>query len=260
MPLLSHLSRFLTKPLARKVPHVTAVFWAVKILTTAFGESFSDYLVKVIDPVVAVGFGALGLAVALAFQLRARKYIAWVYWLAVALVAVFGTMAADVTHIVLGVPYAYSTAFFFIALAIIFALWYQVEHTLSIHSIFTMRRELFYWATVLTTFALGTAAGDFTAYTLHLGFLASGVVFALVIAVPAVAYFGFGLSEVIAFWFAYIITRPVGASFADWFGKPASVGGLGYGDGTVSIVLGLFIVVLVAYLQITHRDVEKGRP
>lgn len=123
----------------------------------------------------------------------------------------------------------------------------------------TTRRELFYWATVLATFALGTAAGDYAAITLHLGSLVAGLVFAGIIAIPAVAYWGFGISEVISFWFAYILTRPLGASFADWFGKPASLSGLGIGDGPVSLVLGLLIVILVAYLQMTHTDVESGR-
>ena len=244
---------------ARKVPHVTAIFWLVKILTTAFGESLTDYLVKVIDPVVAVGFGALGLVVVLGFQLLSRKYTPIVYWLAVVMVAVFGTMAADVTHIVLHVPYVFSTIFFFCVLAVIFILWYSLEKTLSIHSIYTSRRELFYWATVLATFALGTAAGDFTAITLHLGFLASGLLFCFVIAVPALGYLGFGANEVAMFWFAYIVTRPLGASFADWFGKPMYVGGLGLGDGLVSLVLGVIIFVLVAYLQLMHADAELGR-
>lgn len=209
--------------LLRKVPQVTAIFWVVKILTTAFGESTTDYLVKVIDPVIAVIFGAIGLGIALLLQFKARKYIAWVYWLAVVMVAVFGTMAADVAHIVLGVPYLYSTIFFLITLAGTFTLWYKFEHTLSIHSIVTTRREFFYWVTVLATFALGTASGDYAAITLHLGFLVAGLVFAGIIAIPAIAYWGFGISEVIAFWFAYILTRPLGASFADWFGKPASL-------------------------------------
>ncbi|HEY2004118.1 MAG TPA: hypothetical protein VGH44_03290 [Candidatus Saccharimonadia bacterium] len=243
----------------RKVPQVTAIFWVVKLLTTAFGESTTDYLVKIIDPVIAVILGAIVLGVSLFIQFRARKYIPWVYWFAVVMVAVFGTMAADVTHLVLGVPYLYSTAFFLISLGVVFALWYKFERTLSIHSIVTTRREFFYWATVLATFALGTAAGDFAAITLHLGFLVAGLVFTAVIALPAVAYWGFGLNEVAAFWFAYILTRPVGASFADWFGKSASLGGLGYGDGIVSLVLGVLITALVAYLQITHSDVERGR-
>lgn len=248
------------KQLLRKVPHVTAIFWVVKVLTTAIGESTTDYLVKIIDPVVAVTFGAVGLAAAMALQFKARKYVPWIYWLGVVMVAVFGTMAADVTHIVLGVPYVASTAFFAAALAVIFAAWYLTEGTLSIHSIYTTRREVFYWLTVLATFALGTAVGDFTAFTLHLGFLGAGLFFAVVIAVPAIAYFGFRLNEVAAFWFAYVLTRPLGASFADWGGKPHSLSGLGYGDGLVSLVLAVLIVILVGYLQRTHVDVDSGIP
>lgn len=244
--------------LAKKVPHVTAIFWLVKVLTTAVGESFTDYIVRVINPVTAVVLGFVGLLVALYLQFRTDRYVAWVYWLAVVMVAVFGTMAADVTHLVLGVPYVASTAFFALVLIILFILWYQRERTLSIHSIVTRRREVFYWLTVLATFALGTAAGDYTAISLHLGFFVSALLFAGIIAIPAVAYFGFGFSEVATFWFAYIVTRPLGASFADWFGKAPKLGGLGIGDGMVSAVLGLAIVLLVGYLQVTHRDIERN--
>lgn len=248
----------MNRTLLRKVPHIATLFWIIKILTTAFGEAVTDYTVRVIDPVIAVLFGALGLVIALFMQFKARKYVPWIYWLTVTMVAVFGTMAADVTHIVLGVPYQFSTAFFATILAVIFVIWFRNEKTLSIHSITTARREAFYWATVLATFALGTAAGDFTAFTLHLGFMASGLIFAGVIAVPLVAYLGLGAGEVAMFWFAYIVTRPLGASFADWFGKPVQLGGLGVGDGPVSLVLAVLIVISVAYLQITHVDVERN--
>ena len=253
--------------LARKVPAVTILFWVVKVLTTAVGESASDYLVHVIDPVIAVGIGGLGFAVALALQFRARRYNAWTYWFAVAMVAVFGTMAADVLHIVIGVPYLYSTVFFAISLGIIFVLWHAVEKTLSIHSIDTWRRELFYWATVVTTFALGTAAGDMTAVTLHLGYLDSGVLFASLIAlVTAAHYAAKGLLDlehwqqsrnaVLAFWLAYVITRPLGASFADWTGKAPGFGGLGWGDGTVTLGLSVLIIGFVWFLAATRIDVE----
>ena len=170
------------------------------------------------------------------------------------MVAIFGTMAADVTHIVLHVPYIASTVFFAIALAIIFSIWYASEKTLSIHSINTPRRELFYWATVLATFALGTAAGDMTAATLGLGYFASGVLFAILFAIPALAYKLFGLNEIVAFWFAYIMTRPLGASFADWFAKPY-LGGLGLGDEKVSLVLTILIIIFVAYVTVTRKDI-----
>ena len=142
-----------------RVPEVTIYFWIAKVLTTGMGETTSDFLVHRISPLVAVAFGALGLAVALALQLALRRYVAWAYWFAVVMVSVFGTMAADAVHIGLGIPYLVSTLFFVVALAVIFALWYASERTLSIHSIRTRRRELFYWATVLATFALGTAVG-----------------------------------------------------------------------------------------------------
>jgi uncharacterized membrane-anchored protein len=252
----------------RKVPAITAFFWIVKVLTTALGESTSDYLVFSINPYVAVCIGAIGLAVALSLQFWVRKYNAWIYWSAVTMVAVFGTMAADVVHIVLGVPYLYSAIFFAIVLAVVFALWYAVEKTLSIHSITTSRREFFYWATVVVTFALGTAVGDMTASTLGLGYLVSGILFFALIALVALTHYavkGIFAAEhrqmtrnaVFAFWLAYILTRPLGASFADWFGKASSVGGLGWGDGTVALVLTILIVALVAYLAITHIDVEN---
>jgi uncharacterized membrane-anchored protein len=164
----------------RKVPEITVDFWIVKVLTTAMGEATSDYMVHRIDPFVAVAFGGLGFAVAMALQLSVRRYIAWVYWLAVVMVAVFGTMIADATHIELGVPYAISSILFAVILAAVFVAWYRTEGTLSIHSILTLRRELFYWATVCATFALGTAVGDMTASTFHLGYLVSGILFAVV--------------------------------------------------------------------------------
>lgn len=242
----------------RKVPEVTIYFWVVKLLTTAMGESTSDYLVYQIDPYVAVVLGWVGLAVALALQLRAGRYVAWVYWFAVVMVAVFGTMAADVMHVVLGIPYLASTAFFAAALAAVFAVWYASERTLSIHSIVAGRRELFYWATVIATFALGTAAGDMTASTLGLGYGPSVVLFAVLFAIPALAYWPAGLNEVATFWSAYVITRPLGASVADWTGKPY-LGGLGLGDERVAAVLGVLIAGFVAYLTVSRVDVGRGQ-
>jgi uncharacterized membrane-anchored protein len=240
----------------RKVPELTAYFWITKVLTTAMGEATSDYFVKVLPPVVAVAFGFVALVVVLALQFRVRRYVAWIYWLAVAMVAVFGTMAADVLHLQFGVPYDVSTPFFAIVLAVVFVSWHSTEKTLSIHTIDTPRREAFYWATVIATFALGTAAGDMTAVTLHLGYLVSGVMFAGLIAVPALAYWLFKVNEVVAFWFAYVVTRPLGASFADWFSKPHRIGGLALGDGKVALVLIFLIVGFVVYLTITRRDVK----
>ena len=238
-----------------KVPEVTIYFWIAKLLTTAMGESTSDYLVYHIDPYVAVALGGVGLVVALVLQFSVRRYIAWVYWLAVVMVAIFGTMAADVLHVVLHVSYLLSATFFAITLTVIFVAWYLTEKTLSIHSIYTFRREVFYWATVMATFALGTAVGDLTADTLQLGYLASGILFIGLFSIPAQAYWLFGLNEIFAFWFAYIITRPLGASFADYFGKPF-LGGLGLGDTKVSLVLTIAIIILVGYLSVTRKDVQ----
>ncbi|HZS88711.1 MAG TPA: hypothetical protein VFE42_14650 [Chloroflexota bacterium] len=240
----------------RKVPEIIVYFWIVKVLTTAMGESTSDYLVYNINHYVAVALGGLGLVAALALQLWARRYVAWIYWLAVTMVAIFGTMAADILHIVVGVSYFTSTVFFAVALAVIFAVWYRSEKTLSIHSIYAGRRELFYWAAVMATFALGTAAGDWTAASLQLGYFASGVLFAVLFALPGLALVLFRLDAIAAFWFAYIMTRPFGASFADWFGKPY-LGGLGLGETKVSAVLTILIIGFVAYLTVTRQDIKR---
>lgn len=213
------------------------------------GEALSDFLVHTIDPYVAVSIGALGLAVALGIQFTATRYQPWKYWLTVSMVAVFGTMAADVLHVGLGIPYLVSSIVFAIALTAIFVAWFKKERTLSIHSIYTTRREVFYWLTIMATFALGTAAGDMTANTLGLGYLASGILFAGLILVPAVAFFILKTKQVATFWAAYILTRPLGASFADWFGVPHDLGGLDLGRGWVSLTLITLIAVLVIYVS-----------
>ena len=239
-----------------KVPEVTLIFWVTKILTTGMGETTSDFLNQKFDPQITVVLSGLVLAAAIWVQFKATRYSAWIYWAAVVMVSVFGTMCADVLHVGFGIPYAVSTAFFAVALVAILVLWYRVEGTLSIHSITTPRRELFYWLTVVTTFALGTAAGDLTATTMNLGYFSSGVVFAVLFALPAVAY-KFGLNGIVAFWFAYVVTRPFGASFADWMGVSAKRGGLDWGTGPVSLVLLGIIVVLVGVLAVTKMDVGK---
>jgi uncharacterized membrane-anchored protein len=241
-----------------KVPRVTGFFWIIKILTTAMGEATSDYLVHRFNPYLAVIGGFLAFVAAMAIQFRMRSYVPWAYWLAVVMVAVFGTMAADVLHIQFGVPYIASTILFAIALTVIFTVWYRTEGTLSIHSIFTPRREAFYWAAVLATFAMGTAAGDLAAYTANLGFFTAGLFFLVVFAVPGLAYRFAGLNAIFAFWFAYVLTRPLGASFADWTGKSRTAGGLGYGDGPVAFVLTVLIVALVGYLTVSGVDGEPG--
>jgi uncharacterized membrane-anchored protein len=240
-----------------KVPAVGIFFWITKILTTGMGETTSDWLVTHFVPEIGVAIAAVGLFVAFVLQFSTKKYLPWIYWFAVVMVSIFGTMAADLVHVVLGVPYIVSTIFFAIILGVIFFVWYAYEKTLSIHSIKTMRREFFYWATVLATFSLGTATGDLTATVLHLGYFTSGIVFALVIAIPAIAYYWFGLSEIAAFWFAYIVTRPLGASFADWMGVSPMRGGLGFGTGPVSLVLTILIFGCVGYLTLTHLEVER---
>jgi len=241
----------------RKVPAITALFWVIKILTTGQGEAASDYLVHTISPYLAVGIGFAGFAIALSLQLAVTRYLAAPYWLAVLMVAVFGTMCADAAHIELHLQYWISASICAAGLVVIFGLWRRVEGTLSIHSVRTRRRELFYWAAVLATFAMGTAVGDLTAYSLHLGFLVSGLVFTAAFAVPFLARHA-GAGEVLTFWAAYILTRPLGASYADWLGVPHALGGLDLGRGTVSIVLTLAIVVLVAYLSVTERRQGEG--
>jgi len=242
---------------ASKVPEVTVYFWIIKVLTTGMGETASDFLAHAFGPIPAVGLGGLALVAALAVQLAVRRYVAWIYWTAVVMVSVFGTMAADVLHVGLGVPYAVSTPFFMVALAAVFALWYRSEGTLSIHSIHTRRRELFYWATVLATFALGTAAGDLTA-TIGLGYLGSAVLYAVAIAVPAVAHRWGSLNAVAAFWTAYVITRPLGASVADWMAVGHGRGGLAMGLGPVTLSWTVAILGFVGYLAFSRKDVGQG--
>ena len=242
---------------ASKVPEkITVYFWIIKILTTAMGEALADFLALRYGPIITGLAGTVVFALALVLQFRARRYRVWVYWFAVVMVAVWGTMVADGLHIELHVPYAVSTTVFALCLAVIFAVWYAAERTLSIHSITTPRREMFYWATVIATFALGTALGDLTATTLGLGFLASGIMFTVVIAIPAVAYWKLRMNAILAFWFAYVVTRPLGASYADWLGVSPAHGGVGLGRGLVALILTVFIVGFVGYLAVTRKDIE----
>jgi len=235
-----------------KVAAVTLLFWVVKILTTGMGETTSDFFVRRFEPFIVVIIGAVLFLGALLLQLATRRFVPWVYWLAVVMVSVFGTMAADVMHVGFGIPYIVSTVFFAVALAVVFAGWFASERTLSIHSIDTPRRERFYWAAVLTTFALGTATGDLTATTLQLGYFASGVLFAIIFAIPALAYWKLSLDPIVAFWFAYIVTRPLGASFADWMGVSKARGGLDWGTGPVSLALALLVAALVGYMSLAR--------
>ena len=252
-PLTTALDRFTPPPETIKVPQITVAFWVIKVLTTGTGEAASDYLAAH-DLVAAAGLGLLGLLVGLALQFRSRRYVARLYWLAVSMVAVFGTMAADAVHVVLGIPYSVTSTGYALTVAGVFLVWHRSERTLDIHSIRTRRREAFYWAAVLATFALGTAVGDLTAITLGLGYLPSALLYAALIAVPALAWWRLRLNPVVAFWCAYVLTRPLGASIADWLGKPPDRSGLGVGDGVVTVVSAVLIAALVAWRSRADRE------
>ena len=219
-----------------KVPSVDVAFWVLKILATAMGEATSDYFVHRFSPELAVVCAGAVFAVALWCQLRATSYRAFTYWSAVVMVSVFGTMCADVAHVALGVAYVVSAVCFTVVRTCVFVAWYSLEGTLSIHSIVTPRRELFYWMTVTVTFALATAVGGLTADTANLGFLTSGLLFAGLIALRALLFALYRRRAVLWFWCAYALTRPLGASFADWFAKATSLGALGWGSGSVALV------------------------
>ncbi|MGI5132231.1 hypothetical protein ACQEVB_35880 [Pseudonocardia sp. CA-107938] len=227
-----------------KVAEVTALFWVIKILTTGMGETASDFLVRRFDPTLVVPLCGLVLAGLLVVQIRAARYRHGLYWATVTMVAVVGTMAADAVHVVLDVGYLTSTFVFAVATTVIITVWRATQPTIAVHSITTRPREGFYWATVGATFALGTAAGDLAAAS-GLGYLTSGVVFTALIAVPWIAHRWLGLAGVPAFWTAYVLTRPLGASFADWLAAGGDRGGLGLGTGTVTAALTLAIIALV---------------
>lgn len=239
-----------------RVPDPTAGFWVAKAASTAFGEAASDFSIRVMPPVLAVLLGFVPFAFALGWQLSRRRYVPGVYWFTVAMVGVFGTMAADVVHVVLGLPYAATTVAYAAVLAAVFLLWWRTEHTLSVHEVRSTRRELFYWAAVVATFALGTAAGDFAAVGLHLGYVPSILLFAVLILVPAVGYRFLRGNGILAFWAAYVLTRPLGASVADWLGKPVAEGGVGVGSGWIALAFAGAMVVVVA---VTARPVRSRR-
>jgi uncharacterized membrane-anchored protein len=247
-------------PVSVKVPEIVALFWVIKITSTAMGEALADFLDGPANVILA-GLGSL-LALALFIfalrrQFKTTHYVTTTYWFAVAMVATFGTMAADSLHQFLGLPYWLTTAFYALVLLLVFWRWWANEHTLSIHSITTRRREHFYWATVLATFALGTATGDWTATSLHLGFLSSGLLFAGAILIPLLAY-SLGANTVVTFWVAYVITRPLGASFADWFDYPRNSGGLGIHRSIVWGALALLMAALV--LVLARQERHRGSP
>jgi uncharacterized membrane-anchored protein len=238
---------------ASKVPMIGVGFWAIKLLTTAMGEATSDFFVHRFSPPLVVVVAGLVFVAGLAWQLTRERYETAPYWFCVVMVSVFGTMCADVTHVGLHVPYTVSTVAFAVVLAGVFLTWSRVEGTLSIHSIVSARREMFYWSAVTTTFALGTATGDWTAVTLHLGYLSSAVVFTALIVLPGLAYRLAGANAVAAFWTSYVLTRPLGASYADWLGVSHPRGGLDWGPGNVALMFSLAIVIGVVALGRAER-------
>jgi uncharacterized membrane-anchored protein len=249
------IGRFFPAPLAAKVPEVILLFWAVKILTTAGGEATSDFL-KTYGNLEGGAIEVLVIVVGLALQLETRRYRAFAYWSLAFAIAITGTGVADFLHLDAHIPYAGTTLLWAVVLGAIFWFWRRSEGTLSIHSITTQRREGFYWATVFATFALGTALGDYTAYSLNLGYLDSAIIFGVVILIPAVARWQFGLNGIAAFWMSYVITRPFGASIADYISKPKAVSGLNFGDGPTAFGFALAVFVLVAYLVVARPDIQ----
>jgi uncharacterized membrane-anchored protein len=256
--LIPLVGRVFPAPLAAKVPEVILIFWVVKILTTAGGEATSDYL-KTYGNFKGGGAEALVIVVGLLLQFATRRYRAFAYWFLAFAIAITGTGVSDFLHLDVHIPYAGTTLLWAAILAAIFWLWQRSEGTLSIHSITTQRREGFYWATVFATFALGTALGDFTAVSLNLGYLDSGILFGVVILMPVVARWQFGLNGIAAFWMSYVVTRPLGASFADYISKPHNLSGINFGDGPTAIVFAVAVVVLVSYLALARPDIQRPR-
>ncbi len=250
-----------------KVPEITMHFWIIKVLCTTVGETAADYLNTTLNlglTGTSLVMGTL-LVVVLFFQFKANKYIPLIYWLAVVLISIVGTLITDNLTDKLGVPLETTTVAFSLALVLTFAVWYAVEKTLSVHSIVTTRREAFYWLAILFTFALGTAAGDLTAEKFGLGYLTSMFIFAGLIAIVTIAHYAVKsiltvthrhqfASAVLAFWLAYILTRPLGASIGDYLSQARTDGGLGLGTTTTSALFLIAILGLVVYLTLTRRD------
>jgi len=242
-----------------KVPEITLFFWIIKILCTTVGETGADFLDTNLNlglDGVTMIMGAM-LAVTLVFQFKIKKYVPGIYWLAVVLISIVGTLITDNLTDRLGISLTYTTTIFAVLLSIVFAVWYKKEKTLSIHTIITTRREAFYWLVILFTFALGTAAGDLLAETIDLGYLLSAIIFGALIASVALSHFVFKVNAILAFWLAYILTRPLGASIGDYLSQDLSNGGLGLGTVTTSMIFFATILVTVIYLTITKKDVIK---
>ena len=244
-----------TKRMLNKVPEVTLAFWIIKIMATTVGETAADFLNAKLNfglTGTSIVMGTL-LLIALFVQMKSRRYIPSVYWVAVVLLSVFGTLLTDNLVDNFGVALETITVGFSLALAATFIAWYVSERTLAIQSITTRRRELFYWAAILLTFALGTAAGDLLAEGLHLGYAYSALAFGAVIALTALAHYVLKLNAVVAFWIAYVLTRPFGASFGDLLSQPAANGGLGLGSVVTTVVFLLTIVGLIGCLTLLQR-------
>lgn len=250
------IGRIFPAPVAAKVPEVLLGFWVLKILTTAGGEATSDYL-RVYGNIKGGGVEVVLFVAGLLLQFSTRRYRAFAYWFLAYAIAIFGTGVSDFLHLDVGIPYSGTTVLWVVVLGATFFIWHRSEGTLSIHSITTQRRESFYWATVFFTFALGTALGDFTATSLGLGYLASGILFSVVILVPALAWKGFGLNSIAAFWLSYIVTRPLGASFADYISKPHDLSGINFGDGPTALAFAVATLVLVSYVAVARPDIQR---
>lgn len=255
------------RKMINKVPEVTIFFWVIKIMCTTVGETAADYLNMTLHfglTGTSLVMGAL-LIVVLFFQLKARKYIPSIYWLAVVLISVVGTLITDNLTDKLGVPLETTTIVFSILLVLTFAVWYAVEKTLSVHSIVKTRREAFYWLAILFTFALGTAAGDLTAEKFRLGYLTSLFIFAGLITAITIVHFTVkrtlavehrhkSRNAVLTFWLVYILTRPLGASIGDYLSQARADGGLGSGVTTTSALFLITILGMVVYLTLTRKD------
>ena len=252
----------IARTMLNKVPEVTLYFWIIKVLCTTVGETAADFLNTNLNlGLTGTTYVISGvLAVALFFQFRLRRYVPSAYWLAVVLISVVGTLITDNLTDNFGVSLVTTTVVFSVGLAAAFAWWYASERTLSIHSIFTTRREAFYWLAVLVTFALGTAAGDLTAERLAVGYWQSALIFGALIAVVYVAHVRFALNAILAFWIAYILTRPLGASIGDYLSQARADGGLGLGTTSTSVIFLLTILAVVVFLTITKRDRIEAEP
>jgi uncharacterized membrane-anchored protein len=244
-----------------KVPKVTVDFWLIKLLAVTVGETAADYMNLDLGlglPTTSWILSAL-LVAALVLQFLQTKYVPWAYWIAVVLISVVGTLVTDNIVDNFGVRLQTTTIVFSLALAVTFAVWYAVERTLSIHAVTTIRREAFYWLAILFTFALGTSAGDWAAEGLGLGYLQAGLMFGAIIGLIAIAYFWLHIDAILAFWLAYILTRPLGASFGDFFSQGPEYGGLGLGTTITSFIFLGLIAAIVIYMTVT-RDGDELAP